>query len=115
MTPIHLLQTSYKSTLLPIGFLRTAQTSHSQTPAQPLSKVKIKNVPDSTLDHTNSNFLLTMGGTVFYQPESEYEFPDPQVGGFNYCNFNENHHVDRKKPPYPPITEQNLYLSKNLR
>ena len=36
------LQTSNKSTVLPVRFIQTAQTSQSQTLAQPSFKVKIK-------------------------------------------------------------------------
>ena len=42
------MQTADKSTILPVGFHQTAQTSQSQTLAQPLSKVKIGNVPNWT-------------------------------------------------------------------
>ena len=91
--------TSNKSTVLSVGFIQTAQTSQSQTLVLPSYKVKIRNVPDTTFNHTNSNFPLTSGGTVFYQPVSEYQFPDPRDGGFNYCNVDDNNHVDRNKPP----------------
>ena len=91
--------TSKKSTVLIVGFIQTAQTSQIQNRALPSSKVKIRNVPDTTFNHTNSNFPLTSGGTVFYQPVSEYQFPDPRDGGFNYCNVDDNNHVDRNKPP----------------
>ena len=92
--------------MLPVGFIQTAQTSQSQTPALPSSKVKVRNVPDSSFDDTNSNFPITSGGTVFYQPESEYQFPDPRDGNFSFCNVDDNNCVDRNKPPYPPINEQ---------
>ena len=100
--------------MLIVGFIQTAQTSQSQTRALPPSKVKIRNVPDTTFDHTNSNFPLTSGGTVFFQPVSEYQFPDPRDGGFNYCNLDDNNHVDRNKPLYPPIDEQNSLTIEDL-
>ena len=61
-----------------------------------------------------TNFPLTSGGTVFYQPESEYQFPDPQDGGFNYCDVDDNHHVNRNKPPYPPVNEQKSLTIEDL-
>ena len=94
--------------MLPVGFIQTAQASQSQTLVQPSSELKIRNVPNSTLDYTNSNFPLTTGGTVFYQPESEYQYPDPQDDGFNFCTFNDNNRVDRNKPPYTPINEKKI-------
>ena len=63
-------------------------------------------MPNSTFDYTNSNFPLTSGGTVFYQPESEYLFPDPREDGFNFCNVDDTNRVDRNKPPYLPLNEQ---------
>ena len=57
----NLPQTSNKSTVLPVGFIQTAQTRQSQTPALPSSKVKVRNVPYSSFDDTNSNFPITSG------------------------------------------------------
>ena len=63
-------------------------------------------MPNLTFDYTKSNFPLTSCGTVFYQPESEYQFPDPRDDGFNYCNGDDKNHVDRNQPPFLPINEQ---------
>ena len=63
-------------------------------------------MPNSTFGYTNLNFPFTSSGTVFYQPESDFQFPDPRDGGFNYCNVDDNNHVDRNKPLYPPIIGQ---------
>ena len=71
-------------------------------------------MPDSTFDYTNSNLPLTSGGTVFYQPESEYHFPVPPDGGFIYCNVDDNNHVDRNKPLYPPIKKQKSLTIEDL-
>ena len=71
-------------------------------------------MPDSTFDYTNSNFPLTSGGTVFYQPESEYQVSDPRDGWFNCCNVDDNNHVDRNKPPYPPINGQKSLIIEDL-
>ena len=101
--------------MLPVGFIQTAQASQSQTLAQPSSKIKIRNVPNSIFDYTNSNFPLTSGGTVFNQPESEYHFPDSRDDGFSFCSFDDNNHVDRNKPPYPPINEKKPPLPANKR
>ena len=110
----NLLQTSTKSTVPPVGFIETAKTSQSQTLARMSSKVKIRNVPNSILDCTNSKFPLTIGGTVFYQPQSEYQFPDPRDNGFNYYNVDDNNHVDRKKLLYPPINEEKPLIIEDL-
>ena len=68
-------------------------------------------MPDSIFDYTNSNFPLTSGGSVLYQPVSEYQFPDPRDGGFNYCNVDDNNHVDQNNPP---INEQKSRTIENL-
>ena len=80
----HVPQTSFKSTMLPVVFIQTTQTNQSQTLAQLSSKVKIRNVLNSTFVYTNTNSPLTSGRTVFYQPESDYQFTDPRDGAFNY-------------------------------
>ena len=93
-------QTSDKSTVLPVGFVQTAQTS--QTLAQPPYKVRNVNVLNSTFDYTISNFLLNSGILSEYNKMLLYQFPDPRYGGFNYYN------LDRNKPPYPPSNEKNI-------
>ena len=59
-------------------------------------------------------------GTVFYQTESEYtetllnQFPDPRDGVLSFCNVDDNNHVDRNKPPYPPNYEQKPLTSEDF-
>ena len=101
-------QTSIKSTVLSVGFIRTPQTSQSPNLAQPLTKVKIGDVPNSIFEYTNSNFPLTSGGPVFYLPKFPTIFRMPDMNDSIIVTLTTTIILIETGHPIRQITNQNL-------